>query len=111
MVTLLSVDSMVPSTSPSTLRSSLVKIWPITLTAFPMVAVLRESASGTRWGVDDNGLLSFLISGMGGATGGAGGRAGGATAGRGAGCSSFLFQILTGFSFYSMSAYDFKTTE
>jgi hypothetical protein len=76
-----------------------------------MVAVLRGSASGTRWGVDDNGLLSFLISGMGGATGGAGGRAGGATAGRGAGCSSFLFQILTGFSFYSTTAYNFTTTE
>jgi hypothetical protein len=54
-------------------------------------------------------MVSFLISGMGGTTGGAGG-AGGATAGRGAGCSSFLFQILTGFSFYSMTAYNCKTT-
>jgi hypothetical protein len=64
------------------------------LTAFPIVAVLRESVSGPRWGVDDTKLISFLISGVGCNTGGAGG-AGGAAAGRGAGGSSFLFQILT----------------
>src|SRR5438094_2691673 len=93
MVTLLSVDSMVPSTSPSTLRSSFVKIWPTILTAFPMVAVLP--ASGTLWGIDDTGMVSFLTSGMACETGGAGCGAGGAAAGRGAGGSSFLFQILT----------------
>src|ERR1700761_2503738 len=88
IVTLLSCDSIVPSTSPSTYRSSLVKIWPMILTAFPIVAEFRASVSGVRNEVDDTGVGSFLISGNGGAG------TGGALAGRGAGGSSRLFHML-----------------
>jgi hypothetical protein len=67
----------------------LVKIWPITFTDLPMVAVFRGSESGVLYGVVDTGTGSFLISAVG--TAGAGG----ALAGRGTGGSSRLFHMLT----------------
>ena len=62
-VSLCSNNSTVPSKSPSTYRSSLLKIWPTILTAFPMLAMpLRASASNLALGVLDTGAASFFDS-------------------------------------------------
>src|SRR5580658_396134 len=79
---------MVPSTSPSTYRSSRLYIWPAIFTAFPMVADPPRAGSGS---ILPTGMLdmldkvgaSFLVS-----TGGAGG----------AGLVIFVFKGLEGSS-------------
>src|ERR1700683_1918307 len=79
---------MVPSTSPSTYRSSRLKIWPAILTAFPMVADPPRDVSGSilpagmldildkvvpsfltsTGGADGVGLIVFVVKGAAGSS-------------------------------------------